>query len=65
MLDLIGALLMGVACAVDVIVSIGLAAIRPVARFAAFAIAAAFASVIFAIGAVGGFAPGVTGFPLL
>ena len=61
MLDLIGSLLMGVVCAVDVIVLISLAAIRPVARFAAFLIAAAWASVIFAIGAMGGFGPGVTG----
>jgi hypothetical protein len=52
---------MGVVCAVDVIVLISLAAIRPVARFAAFLIAAAWASVIFAIGAMGGFGPGVTG----
>jgi hypothetical protein len=61
MLDLIGALLMGVICAADVTVLVGLAAIRPVARFAAFVIAGAWTSLIVAIAALGGFAPGVTG----
>ena len=61
MLDLIGALLLGAICAADVTVLIGLATIRPAAKVAAFVIAAAWASVVFAIAAVGGFAPGATG----
>ncbi len=42
-------------------VLIGLAAIRPAAKFAGFVIAALWTSVIFAIAALGGFATGVTG----
>jgi len=61
MLDIMGALLLGVTCAADVTILISLAAIRPVAKFAAFMIAAAWASLIFAVAAVGGFATGVTG----
>jgi hypothetical protein len=61
MLDIIGALLLGAICAADLIVLIGLAAIRPGAKVAAFAIAAAWTSLIVAIAALGGFAPGVTG----
>ncbi|MFB3827206.1 MAG: hypothetical protein ACE15B_10575 [Bryobacteraceae bacterium] len=52
---------MGAICAAGLIVLIGLAAIRPVARFAAFVIAAAWTALIFGIAALGGFAPGVTG----
>jgi hypothetical protein len=40
---------------------IGLAAIRPAAKFTSFAIAGLWISVIFAIGALGGFAAGVAG----
>lgn len=61
MLDLIGALLLGVTCAADVAILISLAAIRPVAKLAAFTIAAGWTSLIFAIAALGGFAAGVTG----
>lgn len=61
MLDLIGALLLGAIWAADLTVLIGLAAIRPVARFVAFVIAAAWTSLIVAIAALNGFAPGVTG----
>ncbi len=66
MLDVIGALLLGAIWAADVIVLIGLAAIRPPAKFSAFVIAAAWTSLIFAIGALGGFVPGTAGpFPAL
>jgi hypothetical protein len=61
MLDVIGALLLGAICAADVTVLIGLAAIRPVAKFAAFVVAAAWISVVVVIAALGGFAPGATG----
>jgi hypothetical protein len=61
MLDVIGALLLGAICAADATVLISLAAIRPVAKFTAFAIAAVWTSLIFAIAALGGFAPGLTG----
>jgi hypothetical protein len=61
MLDIVGSLLFGAICAADVTALISLAAIRPAARFAAFSIAAAWTSLVFAIGALGGFAQGVTG----
>jgi hypothetical protein len=61
MLDLIGALMMGAVCAADVTVLIGLAAIRPAAKFTSFAIAGLWISVIFTIAALGGFAAGVAG----
>ncbi len=61
MLDIIGALLLGVIGAADLTVVIGLAAIRPRARVAAFAVGGAWASLITAIAAAGGFAPGSTG----
>jgi hypothetical protein len=61
MFEIIGALLMGAICVIDVTVLIGLADVRPVVRFRAFAIAAVWTSVIFAIGAAGGFAQGATG----
>ena len=61
MLDVVGALLLGAILVADLAVLIGLAAIRPVARFAAFVIAAAWTSLIVAIAALGGFAPAVTG----
>lgn len=56
MLDVIGALLLGVNWAVDVALLVSLAAIRPVAKFAAFVGAAAWMSLIIAIAALGGFA---------
>lgn len=61
MLDVFGALLLGAVCATDVTVLIGLAKIRPSAKLAAFAIAAAWIFLIFAIAAANGFAEGVTG----
>jgi len=61
LLDVIGALLLGAICAADIAVLVGLAVIRPAAKVVAFVIAAAWISLIFTIGALGGFAPGVTG----
>jgi hypothetical protein len=61
MLDVIGALLFGVICAAEASILIGLMAIRPAAKFVAFTIVAAWTSLIFAIAALGGFGPGVTG----
>jgi hypothetical protein len=61
MLDVIGALLLGVICATEAIVLIGLTAVRPATKFVAFTIAAAWTSLIFVIAALGGFATGVTG----
>jgi hypothetical protein len=60
-LDMVGALLLGVICIADVTILIGLAPVRSAIRFAAFVIAAAWISIVFAIAAMGGFAPGVTG----
>jgi hypothetical protein len=60
-LDVIGALVLGAICAADISVLIGLAVIRPAAKVAAFVIAVAWISLIFTIGALGGFALGVTG----
>jgi hypothetical protein len=61
MLEIIGALLMGAICVIDVTVLIGSAELRPVVRYRAFAIAAVWTSILFAIGAAGGFAQGATG----
>lgn len=61
MLDVVGALLLGAICTADVAALIGLAAIRPAAKVVAFVIAAAWFSLIFTIGAMGGFGPGVAG----
>ncbi len=61
MLDVIGALELGAISTAVLVVLIGLAAIRPTAKFAAFAIAAATWSLIVAIAAAGGFATGVAG----
>jgi hypothetical protein len=61
MLDVIGALILGSICTADVIVLIGLAVVRPTAKFAAFIIVAAWVSLIFTIAASGGFTLGVTG----
>jgi hypothetical protein len=61
MLEIIGALSMGAICVIDVTVLIGLADVRPVVRFRAFALAAVWTSIIFGVGAAGGFAQGATG----
>lgn len=61
MLDLIGALVMGVIFAADVIVLVGLAAIRPAAKVAAFVFAGAWFSLIVGIATLGGFATGAIG----
>jgi hypothetical protein len=61
MLDVVGALLLGAICAADIAVLVGLAVIRPAAKVVAFLIAAAWISLIFTIGALGGFAAGITG----
>jgi hypothetical protein len=62
MFDLIGALMLGAILVADMTVVIGLAAIRPAARVAAFVIAGTWASLIFAIAAAGGFGLGTTGY---
>jgi hypothetical protein len=61
MLDVIGALLFGAIGVTFLVVLIGLAAIRPVSRFVAFAIAITWMSLIVTTAAAGGFANGVTG----
>ena len=61
MLDTVGAFVLGAICVADLVVLIGLAAIRPAAKFVAFAIAAASLSLIVIIAAMGGFASGSTG----
>jgi hypothetical protein len=61
MLDVIGALLFGAICMAVLVVLVGLAAIRQAARFVAFAIAAAWISLIVTIAALGGFGPGIAG----
>jgi hypothetical protein len=61
MFDVFGALLLGVICAADMTILISLAAIRPVVKFAAFIIAAAWTLLIFSIAALGGFASSATG----
>ena len=61
LLDVIGALLLGAICTADIAVLVGLAVIRPAAKVVALVIAASWISLVFTIGALGGFAPGVTG----
>ena len=61
MLQVIGAFLLAIICAVDAVVLIGLAKIRPAAKVAAFLIASAWTSLIVAIAAAGGFANAATG----
>jgi hypothetical protein len=61
MLNLVGALSLGGIIAVDLVVLIGLAAIRPRARAIAFAVAGCWFVLITALAATGGFAAGVTG----
>ncbi len=61
MLDVIGSLLLGAISTAVLVVLIGLAAIRPPAKFVAFAVGLAWVSLIVTIAAMGGFAPGVGG----
>ena len=61
MLDVIGALVFGAISMAFLVVLIGLAAIRPVSKFLAFAIAVAWISLIGTVAALGGFANGATG----
>jgi len=61
MLDVLGSLFVGMACAADAAVLIGLAAVRPAYKFAAFVAAGLWAVMMVAISALGGFAPGTTG----
>ena len=61
MLDLVGAFILGVICAADAAVLIGLARISRGSKFAAFAVASTWTTLIVAIAALGGFAPGTTG----
>jgi hypothetical protein len=61
MLDVIGALLFGAISVTFLVVLIGLAAIRPVSKLLAFAIAFSWIALIVAIAALGGFATGVAG----
>jgi hypothetical protein len=61
MLDVLGALVFGAICTAFLVVLIGLAEIRTVSKFLAFAIAATWISVIVAIAAAGGFVAGVAG----
>jgi len=61
MLDVLGALSLGMILAACVAALIGLAAIRPAAKFTAFAIAAVWTSLILGVAAMGGFEQGVTG----
>ncbi len=61
MLNVIGALSLGVICTVDFVVLIGLAKIERSAKVAAFTIAGIWVALLVAIGAVGGFGAGVLG----
>jgi hypothetical protein len=61
MLNVIGALLLGANCVAILVVLIGLAAIRPVLKFLAFAIAVTWISLIVTIAALGGFSSAITG----
>jgi hypothetical protein len=61
MLDVIGALSLGAISMAFLVVLIGLAAIRPVSKFLAFAIAVTWISLIVTIAAVGGFGAGIAG----
>jgi hypothetical protein len=61
MLDILASLLFGLICAADAAVLIGLAAIRPAYKFAAFVATGLWAVMMVVISALGGFAPGTTG----
>jgi hypothetical protein len=61
MLDVIGALLLGAICMALLVVLIGLAAIRPAAKLVAFAMAAAWISLVVIIAAAGGSSPASNG----
>jgi hypothetical protein len=61
MLNVLGAFVLGAITTTVLVVLIGLAVIRPAAKFVAFAIAGASVALLVTIGAVGGFAPAVTG----
>jgi hypothetical protein len=61
MLDIIAALTFGAMFAVDVVVIVGLAPVRPRAKLTAFLVAAVWSSTIVTIAATGGFAPGTIG----
>jgi hypothetical protein len=61
MLDVVAALTLGAALAVDVAVLICCAAVRPEVKLTAFAVAAIWTGGIVTIGALGGFAPGAIG----
>jgi len=61
MLDVIGALLLGANCVAILVVLIGLAAIRPVSKVLAFAMAMTWISLIVTIAAVGGFSLAIAG----
>jgi hypothetical protein len=61
MLEVIGALCFGVTCTADFAVLFGLAAIGRTAKIVAFVIAAAWLSLLVAIGAAGGFEAGALG----
>jgi hypothetical protein len=60
MFDIIAALRFGAMFAVDVMVIVGLAPVRPSAKLTALLLAAVWSSTIVIIAAVGGFAPGTT-----
>jgi hypothetical protein len=61
MLDLVGAFFLGIVCAADAAVLIGLARTSRGSKFMAFVIAGTWTGLIVAIGAGGGFAQGVAG----
>ena len=61
MLDLVGAYLLGVICAADAALLIGLAKISRGTKLAAFILAGMWTSLIVAIAALGGFEAGTTG----
>jgi hypothetical protein len=61
MLDVIGALVFGAISTAFLVVLIGLAEIRPVSKFVAFAIGGTWISLIVIIAALGGFGTGVAG----
>ena len=61
MLDVVGALVLGAMLAVETIVLIGWAAVRPAAKLVASIIAAAVISLLIGVGAAGGFATGAAG----
>ena len=61
MLDLVGALILGVICAADAAALIGLAKISRGTKLTAFLVAGLWTTLIVAIAAFGGFAPGAAG----